>query len=486
MPFSSISNVKTDEIFTNLLMQHGRKPIEDSKTLEERLSHDGHVSETTKRLKHLRQCGQVSGTRVEYSQDIFIRSEIHNDHSNPRSIFLTGKAGIGKTLFCQKVIRDWAHDNLFKTRMREQTPDFKFVYLLTFRQLNLLADLRVSLKDVLNCSTMLDDQSVIDDSVFEYITQHSEEVLIIIDGYDEFSRQDDVLTNLDEQYPNDVNEKMPVAALCAKLIKGNILRLSAVMITSRADESDKLKDAIRFDRFVEITGFSEKQVNEYIGKYFKENEQMRNIVLDHVTKNNELFGFAHVPVLCFLMCCYFEYILKESVLNTEAPPLKMSDLYFEVINSFILKHDKKRGLSPENTLDKLSNLAAQLLLEKKFLFSNQDMKNFTSEEIEYIKASGLLHCGPPFRTSFSQSTKHFCFIHLTFQEYLAARWFVMRKEVVCSNNTSEMVIKFMAGMLSTEKDQVFMEKILGGLVKEASKDARKDAIKYTKILLLIA
>lgn len=137
---------------------------------------------------------------------------------------------------------------------------------------------------------MLDDQSVIDDSVFEYITQHSEEVLIIIDGYDEFSRQDDVLTNLDEQYPNDVNEKMPVVALCAKLIKGNILRLSAVMITSRADESDKLKDAIRFDRFVEITGFSEKQVNGYIGKYFKENEQMRNIVLDHVTKNNELVG----------------------------------------------------------------------------------------------------------------------------------------------------------------------------------------------------
>ena len=162
--------------------------------------------------------------------------------------------------------------------------------MLTFRQLNLLADLRVSLKDVLNCSTMLDDQSVIDDSVFEYITQHSEEVLIIIDGYDEFSRQDDVLTNLDEQYPNDVNEKMPVAALCAKLIKGNILRLSAVMITSRADKSDKLKDAIRFDRFVEITGFSEKQVNGYIEKYFKENEQMRNIVLDHVTKNNELVG----------------------------------------------------------------------------------------------------------------------------------------------------------------------------------------------------
>ncbi|CAH3137626.1 unnamed protein product [Pocillopora meandrina] len=100
------------------------------------------------------------------------------------------------------------------------------------------------------------------------------------------------------------------------------------------------------------------------------------------------------------------------------------------------------------------------------------MRNFSSEEIEYTIASGLLHCGPSFRTCFSQSTKHFCFIQGNLQEYLAARWFVKRKEVPCRGNTSKMVMRFMAGILSEQNDQVFMEKILEGLVKDVKKDAR--------------
>ena len=77
---------------------------------------------------------------------------------------------------------------------------------------------------------------------------------------------------------------MPVAALCAKLIKGKILRGSVVMITSRPDESDEMKAKdIYFDRYVEITGFSEPQVKEYIAKYFKNNDRMKNIVIDYIT-----------------------------------------------------------------------------------------------------------------------------------------------------------------------------------------------------------
>ena len=459
MPFSTISSVKTDEIFTNLLIQHGRKPIEDLYT-EEYPSQCAQVSETRVRMKCLRQYGQVSGTRVEHCQEIFIGDTDHNDNSNPKFILLTGKAGIGKTLFSQKLIRDWAEDNLFKAQTSGRALDFKFAFLLTFRQLNLLGDDRVSLKDILNCSSVLDDHSVIDDSLFKYIVDHSEEVLIVIDGYDEYAQQDDIPTNFDEQYPNDAHEKMPVVALCAKLMKGKILRGSVVMITSRADESDKIKDTIRFDRFVEITGFSEQQVNEYIEKYFGENENMKNTVLDHVTQNEELVSFAHIPVLCFLMCCYFEYILKETTVSVDALPVKTSDLYSEVVNSFVLKHYKKKGFSPKDTLDKLSELAAQLILEKKYLFLEEDMKHFSSQEVEYLRASGLLHCGPPFRKSFSETTKHFCFTHMTLQEYLAARWFVKRREFPSKENVSEMVIQFMAGMISMEKEKEFMEELL--------------------------
>ena len=428
-------------------MQHERKPVKDH---------------GMGRKERLRQYGQLSGKPVKHCQEIFTSATDRNEETNPKSVLVTGKAGIGKTLFCQKLIRDWAEDKLFKSQINAQVPDFKFAYLLTFRQLNGLGDDHFSLREILNKSTLLDDHSNIDDSLFDYIVDHSEEVLIIIDGYDEFQQQDFIASDLYDEHPNNAKEKMPVAALCAKLIKGKILRGSVVMITSRPDESDKMKGGIVFDRYVDITGFSERQVKEYIEKYFKENETMKDTVIDHITKNDNLVSFAHIPVLCFLMCSYFEYILnRDESMNTDALPGKTSDLYFEVVNMFLQQHDKKEGIPPEDTLDKLSKLAARFLLDKKFLFVVVDMKMFTPEEVENLKASGLLHCGPPFRKSFSETTKYFCFTHLTLQEYLAARWFVKsRKTFSSGEDVSAMVLQFMSGILSEQNDKASMEELL--------------------------
>ena len=445
----TVSNVRTDDIFTNILMQHGRKPVEDLHS---------------KRKERLRQYGQISGKQIVSSQEIFIPT----DGKHPESVLVTGKAGIGKTLFCQKLIRDWADNKLFRSRANAEVPDFKFAYLLTFRQLNLLGDDPVTLKDILNRSSVLDDHSNIDDSIFEYILHHSEEVLIIIDGYDECSQREYIARNSDEKYPNNAKEKMPVAALCAKLIKGKILRGSVVMITSRPDESDEIKAKdIYFDRYVEITGFSEPQVKEYIGKYFKNNDPMKNIVMDHITKNVNLVSFAHIPVLCFLMCSYFEYTLQQPKKNNPLP-VKTSDLYDEVVNMFVKKHDRKKSASVEETLDELSKLAAQLLEERKFLFLKEDLKTLNLHEVESLCGSGLLHCGPPFRTSFSATTKHFCFTHLTLQEYLAARWFVKTRKIPPRDVSTEVVL-FMSGILSKEKDNEFVEKLIISLTKTATK-----------------
>ena len=345
-----------------------------------------------------------------------------------------------------------------------EVPNFKFAYLLTFRQLNLLGDDPVTLKEILNRSSVLDDYSIIEESLFEYMTNHPEEVLIIIDGFDESSQKDYIASRLEEKYPNSAQEKMPVAALCAKLIKGDILSGSVVTTTSRPDESDQLKTRVRFDRFVEITGFSEEHVKEYIEKYFKEDENMKTTVLDHITKNEELASFAHIPVLCFLMCSYMEYLLKESV-SADSLPVKASDLYFEVFNKFVQDH-KRKEIPSADTLEKLAELAAQLLLEKKFVFVKEEMTNFDLLEVESLRASGILHCGPPFRKSAFEETKHFCFTHLTLQEYLAARWFVERGEIPSIRKVSSMVLQFMAGILSKKKDIEFMEKLLEALRSE--------------------
>ena len=210
-------------------------------------------------------------------------------------------------------------------------------------------------------------------------------------------------------------------------------------------------------------------MKKYIEKYFKENKVMKNAVMDHITKNDNLVSFAHIPVLCFLMCSYFEYILNESM-NTDALPVSMGDIYSEVINMFLRKHSRTKGAPSKKTLDKLSKFAAHLLRKEKYLFSVvDDMKRFSSEEVESLKASGLLHCGPPFRKSFSETTKYFCFTHLTLQEYLAARWFVKQREIPSySENASGMVLQFMSGILSKQADQAFLRKLLRGLSRRTS------------------
>ena len=456
MASPTISNPRTDDIYTNLLIQHGRKSL-----------HKKDMT-STRRKELLAYYGQVSGTRVKSCEEIFVCRT--NGELDPKSILLTGKAGIGKTLFCQKLLRDWADDKLFQLQANLQTPNIKFAYLLTFRQLNLLGNDQFSLREILNCSSGLDEKSNIDDLLFEYLINHPEEVLIILDGYDEYSQQEHIPDNSEERYPNDARDLMPVAALCAKLIKGKMLRDAVVMITSRPDESDKI-GGIRFDQYVEITGFSPKQVREYIEKYFKENETMKNTVLEHVMTNENLVSFAHIPVLCFLMCFYLEYTLQVSK-STGDLPVSATDIYSEVVNIFELKHnaeseykskeipaEHKASDVVESTLDKLSELAAQLLLQQRPIFDERDMKEkFKSEEIEKLKGSGLLHCGP-FRKSAFEITKQLSFTHLTIQEFLAARWFVMRNEIP-KENVSEMVLQFIAGILSKKRDDKLMEKLL--------------------------
>ena len=458
MASATISNVRTDHIFTNVLIQHGRKALNKE-----------NMGST--RSDQLRYFGQVSGTRVKHCEEIFIGAA--NDERSPKRILLIGKAGIGKTLFCQKLVRDWADDKIFQSQSQ-----FKFVYLLTFRQLNLLETDQFSLQELLNCATVLDDSSNIDDSLFEYIVNHPEEVLIIIDGYDEYSQQNCITGDLEQKHQNTAKEKMPQAALCAKLIKGKLLSDSVIMITSRPDESDQM-GGIPFDRYVEIAGFSPKQVQEFIEKYFRESDTMKTVVLDHVMKNENLVSFAHIPMLCFLMCFCMEYVLQTSK-NSDDLPVSTTDIYSEAVNIFELKHNaaseyrtkeipEKFNASHlvESTLDKLSDLAAKLLLQREPIFEEREMKGkFRVEEIEKLKESGLLHCGPPFRTSLLETTKYLSFTHLTIQEYLAARWFVMSN--VIPNLFSQMVLRFMAGILSKKRNGELMEKLLESISSSSS------------------
>uniref|UniRef100_A0A6P8J067 NACHT, LRR and PYD domains-containing protein 12-like n=1 Tax=Actinia tenebrosa TaxID=6105 RepID=A0A6P8J067_ACTTE len=472
MPSHDGRSVKTDNIFTNLTVYYADEKQEKKEQAKD-LGRSEQLQEYTKR---------TMSCKVEKYEDIFIDMK----GENPK-LLLTGKAGIGKTLLCEKVIRDWSMNRLFQ---KENTPNIQFAYLLKFRQLSLQGDKKMNLQELLNCSPLLDHNSVINDSLFEHLIQNPSKVLIILDGFDECSEEHrkQIASDYEEQYPNDSKEKMPIPALCSKLIRGKVLRNSVVLVSSRPGKAEKL-GKVQFDRYVEISGFSPEQVIEYVDKYFSEpgKEQTKKVVREHVEKNENLISFCHIPLSSLLLCWCLEWRISRSGI-TENLPDKITYLYDEVVKVLVkklhanLKYSEMSEYAKKianETINKLAKLAANLLKESKYIFDEQDMKKLglTEDEIENLKVSGILHCDPGIRTTPLQTKAEFSFTHLTLQEYLSSYFFVKNKEI--PEKVSGQTFVFMCGLLSRKKHG---EKLMNKLIQQVAPKDREDNV--NKLLML--
>ena len=108
--------VKTDQIFANLTIHDG--PPKLQKSSEART--DLRASTETRKQIHA-------------SAEIFLSDQPSKE--NPKTILIDGRAGIGKSLFTHKLVRDWAKDCIFNQKS-SINPDIKYAFRITFRQLN--------------------------------------------------------------------------------------------------------------------------------------------------------------------------------------------------------------------------------------------------------------------------------------------------------------------------------------------------------------
>ncbi|KXJ29488.1 Protein NLRC5 [Exaiptasia diaphana] len=427
------SKLKTDDIFTKLTIYHGRKEC-----LQQTAPEDQYPLKTATELK---QCS-----------DIFVGEDEEGD---PKSILVSGEPGIGKTLFSQKLVRDWSTNCI-------SIHNIRFTYLITFKQLVMLGNEELTLRELLNRSPVLNERTMIDEKVMAHIAQHSDQLFIIFDGYDEYKDRSKMLIFESGQFTNDVETKMPGAALISKLIQKHILRDSVIMITSRPGEADELDKKLHFDRFVNIDGFSELLVLEYVKKYFKsKSEDVKNMAMEKVKGSAHFMSFGRVPLRCFLMCVVIEYEIQNNITRDNSIPLKLTQFYCKVIrgleknNREIRSLDEKASLlAVEKTLDSFSKLAAQLDEQNRFTFTQKDLEKLELPEAEmsYLKSSSLIFCYPVASDSpFPQTTLEYGFAHLTIQEFFVARHLV-KKRAMAARETSEMVHIFTSGLLGLDKD----------------------------------
>ena len=440
-----------DEIYVNVAIHEGR-------------AH--HYFEDPDRWEQLKEY-PPDAKDCEFAKPEDILDESH------KNVLVVGRPGIGKTSLSTKVLRLWASGEAFNA-------DFNVVFLVKFRRFNDGA--KFSLRELL---ARAETVQRLDDSVWEFVQNQSTKVLLIFDGLDEYSRKEEI--NTQEDYKNDVEEKMPVSVLYKKLAAGELLRGASILATTRPT-AVKYVAHVDFQRTVEIRGFTSENVEEYVEKFTQGYPGAKEKILRHIKCNINLFSLSYIPVNCFLIChCLLQSIRCEP----SQLPTRMTDIYQMTVKMFLFNHMHERERFPREELEKLKsthmyepfeNFPEDLqkilnsLGEVAFKGIEEGRLLFESREVSGLEDCGLLHKLPDLTPKAWNDPRksQFCFIHLTVQEFFAAKHLVNTKtkkkikRFVCSHikhGTWQVVLQFVAGLLNCSWD-IFI-KLLPELPKES-------------------
>ncbi|XP_036403436.1 protein NLRC3-like [Megalops cyprinoides] len=324
-----------------------------------------------------------------------------------RTVLTKGIAGIGKTVSVQKFILDWAEG--------KANQDIHFVFVLPFRELNLIND-EYSLLELLHVFHP-------ETRGIENIKSDVDKVLFIFDGLDESKLP---LNFQHSEILSDVTETSSVDVLLTNLIKGNLLPSTLLWITSRPAAANQISPEY-VHRVTEIQGFNDSQKVEYFRKRFSDENQASRIIT-HIQLSRSLYIMCHIPVFCWISATVLERLLGET--DCGEIPKTLTGMYtrFLLIQSDIKNQKYHRGneTDPQKLLGldkdmilKLGQLAFQHLENDTLMFYEEDLRKCGIDVAEVSVYSGV--CTEIFKEeSVLYQKKVYCFVHLSIQEYLAA------------------------------------------------------------------
>ncbi|KAL1281467.1 hypothetical protein QQF64_000270, partial [Cirrhinus molitorella] len=356
--------------------------------------------EKTARTKH------SQDTQI-YCNDIFKVSPEPGceEKDQIKTVLTKGIAGIGKTVSVQKFILDWAEG--------KANQDVDFMFVLPFRELNLIQDHQYSLhRLLLDFHPELQD---LDSKIYEEC-----KVVFIFDGLDE-SRI--TLMFSDDQKVCDVTETSSVSVLMSNLMKGELLPSALIWITSRPAAANQIPSKY-INRLTEIQGFNEPQKEEYFRKRISDQHQASRII-SHIRRAQSLHIMCHIPVFCWISSTVLQMLLKED-LNAEIPQT-LTEMYIHFLLIQInMRNQKYEERDPEKLLQsnrevivKLAEVAFKQLMKGNVMFYEEDLIESGIYVTDASVYSGI--CTEIFKEeSVIHQRKVYCFIHLSIQEFLAA------------------------------------------------------------------
>ena len=316
----------------------------------------------------------------------------------PTRMLVYGRPGIGKSTFCKKAAYDWSK------ALKEILMNFCILLLIKLRDVCDVGNIR----DVLRASKLLaSDGPISVDSLYDYITNNQDKVLLILDGYDEYSF---------------AKEHSPILAIW----KGEQLRDCHVIVTTRQLKCDELRGPSHVQ--LEIQGFKSWERKETFARKFMAGEEDLNEFMSYLQEKN-LVDMAEIPLLLLMLCSLW----KEK--RHEGLPKSRADIFTQFIQTMLdhkggshqsMPFQKVTSTEAREDLSNLGKAAFEALLQDRLYVRCSKLPGNISRSFEKLSEVGLFQI---VNLTSLNPEKGAYFIHKSVQEFLAA-WHI--KEEVLS------------------------------------------------------
>ncbi|XP_074523000.1 protein NLRC3-like [Halichoeres trimaculatus] len=324
-----------------------------------------------------------------------------------RTLLTMGVAGIGKTVFTQKYILDWAEDKANR--------NIQFIFPFTFRELNLLQKKKFSLVELLH-------HVFIETKEAGLCRLDKFKILFVFDGLDECQLLLDFHRN---EIVTDVTEPALVEVLLTNLIRGKLLPSAHIWITTRPAAANQIPPEY-IDMVTEVRGFTDPQKEEYFRKKFRDQEQASRII-SHVETSRNLHVMCYIPVFCWITAAVLEDLLKHR--ERQHLPRTLTEMYIH----FLVVQTKQGNMKYHSnaTEDSVwnSNMKETILSLGKLAFEQLEKGNLIFYEADLHEYGIDIKSASVYSGLFTEIHKEerglslarvFCFVHLSIQEFLAA------------------------------------------------------------------
>ena len=324
----------------------------------------------------------LESLRSTTSEDIELSQLLDN---NKRVTFVSGIAGLGKTLLSKQFITLWSRNEIYN--------DIKVCIMFECREINVF----LGTKAVAHLQT----HEILEEFVktkFEFDLKDGKDTLILIDGFDETSSY----------------------SIFNQLLSRNIYPDSKVMITGRPHVESKLEQfgEVGGLQTVEIQGLNDDKIEEYVAKFpFPE-----GVFVDLAKgkdSSNEFLPVLRIPQFLNTFCC------TASFLNFEGIRSK-AELYCWNMYLLLLQHAERNSPSGRKVISKifheysnelltLGEVCHKLLNENKIIILKKDM-----ETLLVNCERGSKFIGSLFLNVSDNFEEKLQFKHLTLMDFLSA------------------------------------------------------------------